>query len=200
MLHFSCCTSVLLEIKAKRNDIISELITFRNTKAKAKVKFAGKYLCKHECERSSVPINLNTKAKATKYDWGKTFTSNCVAAVLQSRNIRKRNTMRDNCSGYRKREVEIQGVSLRDSFGCFDGLDGSGEHLAPLLLCKIQHNEASVAVLTVLAVSAVWQFRSWRLPPLNSTPPFSEIPDCVIPHKNKYQVVLRYYCYKHWAT
>ena len=48
------------EINAKRNNIIPELITFRNAKAKAKVKFGVKHLCKHECERSSVPININT--------------------------------------------------------------------------------------------------------------------------------------------
>ena len=38
------------EIKAKRNNMISELITFRITKAKAKVKFGVKYLCGHACE------------------------------------------------------------------------------------------------------------------------------------------------------
>ena len=54
------------EIKAKRNNIISELITFRIAKAKANVKFGVKPLCKHQCERSSVPININMKAKATK--------------------------------------------------------------------------------------------------------------------------------------
>ena len=35
------------EIKTKRNNIISELISFRITKAKSKVKFGVKYLCKH---------------------------------------------------------------------------------------------------------------------------------------------------------
>ena len=44
------------EIKAKRNNMISELITFRIMKAKAKVKFGVKYLCGHECERSSVQL------------------------------------------------------------------------------------------------------------------------------------------------
>ena len=44
------------EIKAKRNNIISGLVTFRITKAKAKVKFGVKYLCGHECERSSVQL------------------------------------------------------------------------------------------------------------------------------------------------
>ena len=33
------------EIKAKRNNMVSELITVRITKAKAKVKFGVKYLC-----------------------------------------------------------------------------------------------------------------------------------------------------------
>ena len=41
------------EIKAKRNNMISELIIFRITKAKAKVKFGVRYLCRHECQRSS---------------------------------------------------------------------------------------------------------------------------------------------------
>ena len=50
------------ETKAKRNNIISELITFRITKAKAKNKFGVRYLCGPECEKSSVPININTKA------------------------------------------------------------------------------------------------------------------------------------------
>ena len=44
------------EIKVKRNNMISELITFRITKAKAKVKFRVKYLCGHECERSPVQL------------------------------------------------------------------------------------------------------------------------------------------------
>ena len=33
-------------IKTKRNNIISDLITFRITKATAKIKFGVKYLCK----------------------------------------------------------------------------------------------------------------------------------------------------------
>ena len=61
-------------IKEKRNNIISEFITFRITKAKAKVKFGVRYLCGPECERSSVPININTKAKANKYFSGIRFT------------------------------------------------------------------------------------------------------------------------------
>ena len=39
---------------------------------------------------------------------------------------------------------------------------------------KIQHNEATVAVLTVLAVSEVMAVQSWWLPPLNSIPLFHE--------------------------
>ena len=53
------CFSVITidtEIEAKRNNMISELITFRITKAKAKVKFGVKYLCGHACERSSVQL------------------------------------------------------------------------------------------------------------------------------------------------
>ena len=42
------------EIIAKRSNMISELITFRITKAKAKVKFGVKYLCGDKCTRSSV--------------------------------------------------------------------------------------------------------------------------------------------------
>ena len=53
----------------------------------------------------------------------------------------------------RKRGVEFKGGGLHDGFG---GFDGSGEHLTLLCLSyKIQHNEATVAVLTVLAVMAV---------------------------------------------
>ena len=51
------------EIKAKRNNMVSELITFRITKAKAKVKFGVKYLCGHECERSSVQVISIRKRK-----------------------------------------------------------------------------------------------------------------------------------------
>ena len=62
------------EIKAKRNNIITGLTTFRITKAKAKAKFRAKYLCGQECERSSVLININTKAKVKKYSRGTNFT------------------------------------------------------------------------------------------------------------------------------
>ena len=67
------------EIRAKRNNIISELIAFRITKAKAKVKFGVKYLCKHQCGRSSVPININTKRESDKIFGGINFTSTSAA-------------------------------------------------------------------------------------------------------------------------
>ena len=51
------------EIKAKPNNMISELITFRITEAKTKVKFGVKCLCEHECKRSSVPISINANGK-----------------------------------------------------------------------------------------------------------------------------------------
>ena len=66
-LTFAVLTTIDTEIKAKRNNTISELITHLITKAKAKVKFGVKCLCEHECETSSVPININTIAKVTKY-------------------------------------------------------------------------------------------------------------------------------------
>ena len=69
------------EIEAKQNNMISELISFRITKAKVKVKFGVKYLWEHKRERSSVPINLHTKAKATKYFGGIHFTLISVAIV-----------------------------------------------------------------------------------------------------------------------
>ena len=62
----------------------SELITFRITKAKAKAKFWVKYLCKHQCQRSSVPININTKAKARTYFRGINFTLISMATVRGS--------------------------------------------------------------------------------------------------------------------
>ena len=52
------------EIEAKQNNMISKLITFRITKAKAKVNFGVRYLCGIECEKASVPININMKAKS----------------------------------------------------------------------------------------------------------------------------------------
>ena len=52
--------------------------------------------------------------------------------------------------------VEINGGSLHDGFGAFDGFGGSGEHLA-LLFIILQNTvpEATATLLTVLAVSAV---------------------------------------------
>ena len=49
-------TTIDTEIKAKRNNMISELITFRITKAKEKVNFGVKYLYGHQFERSSVQL------------------------------------------------------------------------------------------------------------------------------------------------
>ena len=54
--------------------MISESIIFRTTKAKPKVKFGVRYLFGPQCEKSPVPININTKAKATKYLWVINFT------------------------------------------------------------------------------------------------------------------------------
>ena len=54
--------------------MISELITFRITKAKAKVKFRVKCLRGHECQRSSVQLISIRKAKAKKYYRGIHFT------------------------------------------------------------------------------------------------------------------------------
>ena len=73
------------DMQAKRNTIISKLITFRTTKAKTKVNFGVNCLCEHDCETSSVPINVNTKAKATKYLGGLNFTLVCVATVCLER-------------------------------------------------------------------------------------------------------------------
>ena len=67
------------ESNAKRNNTISELLSFRITKAKAKVKFGVKYPCKYEREGSSVPNHINTKAKTSKCLLVDTLS--CVAAV-----------------------------------------------------------------------------------------------------------------------
>ena len=75
-------TTIDTAMKAKRNNMISELINFRITKAKAKMKFGVKSLCGHECERSSVQTNFNTKAKAKKYFRGIHFTLLSVSTVL----------------------------------------------------------------------------------------------------------------------
>ena len=63
-----------------RNNMISELITFRITKTKAKVKFGVKYQCGPECEKSSLSLNINTKVN--KYFWGMNFTLISVSTVL----------------------------------------------------------------------------------------------------------------------
>ena len=69
-----------------------------------------------------------------------------------------------NCS---QRGVEFEGGSLHDGYG---GFDGSGEHLALLLLVLQNKNrEATVTVLAVAAVMAV------LVPPLNSTPLFRHL-------------------------
>ena len=67
--------------------MISELITFRITKAKAKVEFRVMSLCGHDCERSSVPININAKAKATKYYRGINFTLISVSTVPMQKTL-----------------------------------------------------------------------------------------------------------------
>ena len=67
--------------------------------------------------------------------------------------------------------VGFKGVSLHGGFGGFDGFGGSAEHLA--LLClpyEIQHNEATVAVLTVLADSAVVAVSVVTATPLKPNP------------------------------
>ena len=62
--------------------MISEPITFRITKAKAKVKFGVKYLCRHDCERSSVQLISKAKTKAKKYLRGIHVTLISVSTVL----------------------------------------------------------------------------------------------------------------------
>ena len=69
------------EIKAKRNNIISGLITFRITKEKAKAKLRAKYRCGHECERSSVPINIESESDGIFL--GIYFTLESVSTVLK---------------------------------------------------------------------------------------------------------------------
>ena len=66
-------------IKAKQNNIISELITFRVTKAKAtKVKFGVKYLCEYECERSSVPNKISTHKGKRQNIWEEWISLKCL--------------------------------------------------------------------------------------------------------------------------
>ena len=73
--------------KAKRNNMISELMTFRVTKAKAKLDFGVKYLCEYEYERASVPIYIDTKAKAKAYLEGLIITFICVATSCIIKNL-----------------------------------------------------------------------------------------------------------------
>ena len=82
--YFNSSFTIDADMKAKRNNMISELITLRITKAKAKVKFGARYLCVPECEKSSVPININTKAKANTYFWGIHFTLISVSTVIRN--------------------------------------------------------------------------------------------------------------------
>ena len=76
--------------------------------------------------------------------------------------------------------MSLRGGSLHDGFGGLDGFGGSGEHFT--LLCwsfvyKIQHNEVTVAVLTVLAVSAVMAVSVMTATPLKLNPPFFRDPE-----------------------
>ena len=63
------------EIKAKRNNMISELIALRITKAKAKAKFGAKYLCGHDCERSSVQL-ISIRKRKQKHIFGELISLN----------------------------------------------------------------------------------------------------------------------------
>ena len=71
--------------------------------------------------------------------------------------------------------LSLRGGSLRDGFGGFDGFGGSGEHLALLLSLsyKIQCQEMTVTVLTVLAISAVVAVPVVTVTPLKLNPPLS---------------------------
>ena len=65
------------------------------------------------------------------------------------------------------------GGSVHNGFGGFDGFGGSGEHPALIFLSyKIQHNEATAAVLTVSAVRAVMAVSVVTATPLKLNPPF----------------------------
>ena len=91
-------------------------------------------------------------------------------AAEANANVRSLTSTAHSNSGSLKRGVEFKGGSLHDGFG---GFEGSEEHLA--LLCwsyKIQHNEATVAVLAVSAVMAVSVMTAT---PLKLNPPFSVI-------------------------
>ena len=68
--------------------------------------------------------------------------------------------------------VEFKGVAFV-GFGGFDGFGRSGKHPALLsLVFKMQDKDATVVVLTVLAVSTVVAVPVVTAPPLNSTPLF----------------------------
>ena len=79
-------------------------------------------------------------------------------------------------SGWRKRGVEFKGGSLHDGFGGFDGFGGSGKHLALLLLVlqKYRTKRQPWLFWRFWRFWRLWRFRSWRLPPLNSTPLFRD--------------------------
>ena len=71
-------------------------------------------------------------------------------------------------SGSRKRGVEFKGGSLHDGLGGFDGFGGSGE------LClsyKYSTIRPPWRFWRFWRFRRSWRFQSWRLPPLNSTPP-----------------------------
>ena len=71
----------------------------------------------------------------------------------------------------KKRGVECKGGSLHDGFNGFGGSGDSVESTLPsfCLSHQIQHNEATVAVLTVSAVRAVSVMTAT---PLKLIPPF----------------------------
>ena len=82
-------------------------------------------------------------------------------------------TPNPHISGSRKRGVEFKGGSLHDGLGNLDGLAVLKSTLPSFCLSyKIQHNEATVAVLTVLAVSAVMAVSVMTATPLKLNPPF----------------------------
>ena len=69
--------------------------------------------------------------------------------------------------------LSLRGGSLHDGFGGFDRLAILESTLPSFHLSyKIQHNEATVAVLTVLAVSAVVAVSVMTATPLKLNPPF----------------------------
>ena len=75
--------------------------------------------------------------------------------------------------GMSERGLSLRGVAFMTGFGGFDSFAGSGKHLTLVCLSyKIQHNEATVAVLTVLAVSTVMAVSVMMATPLNLNPPF----------------------------